>query len=126
MRNQRKPISQVVDELVKKSGLTLNEIERKTDGRLSHSFLSKLIGGQSSNPQVNKLIELADFFGVSGYVMLGEEEPEEFREFKEGKFGRLFKAYAELERARHRKMVEDGLDELFGDIEGMPNKKRED
>src|SRR4030095_10520894 len=100
---KRKPISETVSGLLKKSGLNLNEVERRTEGELSHSFLSKLLSGSQSNPRLEKFIALAGFFRASATKLLGEEEPAGFRD---DKFWKLSELYKQIERPIHRKVVD--------------------
>lgn len=120
----QKTVSEKVSELLRKSGLGYNEVERRTDGRITHSYLSKLISGASANPRLDKLVELADLFKVSVSELVGDEETEP-KGFRESEFWELFEAYDSLEKAFHRKMVDEylrGLDEM---MRAWPKKTKE-
>lgn len=117
--HKRKPVSDAFGELLKKSGLGLNEIERRTDGRLSHSFLSKLLSGGSANPRLDKLTELADFFGVSVAEIAGETEPEGLQDTQ---LWLLYLRYRQL-KPSHRKMIDDHIGDLVQMIQALPQGK---
>jgi transcriptional regulator with XRE-family HTH domain len=120
LRNRkRKDVSEVFAALRNKSGLALHEIERRTNGRLNHSFLSKLSSGKTANPRLDKLTELADFFGVSVGEMAGEVEPDGLTETR---LWQLFWSYQQLEPTP-RKVVDDHIGDLIAMIEALPKAK---
>src|SRR6185503_3769436 len=109
VRNRRrKPVSEAVAGRLAESGLGYNEIERRTGGRINHSYLSKLVSGASANPRLDKLIELADVFGVTVSELIGDEDVEPGG-FRQSLFWDLFESYEALDKPLHRKMVEDHL-----------------
>jgi transcriptional regulator with XRE-family HTH domain len=116
---RRKPIAEAVGDALESRGLGLNQVERMTNGELSHSFLSKLITGTQANPRLDKLIKIADLLDVSLSELLGELEPEGLRV---SKIWQLYRAYEKLREPRHRKMVDVQIEDLMTMIEGFPKK----
>src|SRR5262245_39164800 len=70
---QRKPVSEKVRELVKQSGLSYHDIDRRSGGRITQPFLSKLVSGASANPRLDKILDLADFFRIAVSDLIDSE-----------------------------------------------------
>lgn len=58
-------ISEFIRQQLQKSGLSQHDVERRSGGRITNSYLSKLLSGAASNLTVEKLKALADGLGVT-------------------------------------------------------------
>ncbi len=122
MRNRhRRPISETVADILRESGAGYNEIERRSGGRLSHSFLSKLISGASANPRLDKLIQLSDVFEVP-IARLVDDGTDEPIDFAQSLFFEAFDLYQRLEKSNHRSMAENYIRDLIQILRGAPKK----
>jgi transcriptional regulator with XRE-family HTH domain len=65
----RKNLSQYLQLLMKEKGLKLADIERKCQGKLSNSYLSKIIRGKADNLTVEAIDILAQGLGIDGYEL---------------------------------------------------------
>jgi len=119
----KQPLSERVSELLKESGLGYNEIERRTKGRINHSYLSKLVSGASANPRLDKLMELADLFNIPVGRLIGEEETEP-EGVQQSRFWEMYEVYQRIESKAHRQLVDEMLDGIIRTIEGLATKKK--
>lgn len=60
-----KTISEYVRRVLDENELSQHDVERRSQGRITNSYLSKLLSGSATNLTVEKLKALADGLGVS-------------------------------------------------------------
>ena len=113
-------LSQYVDRIARQKGLNFHDIERNSGGKITNSYISKIISGQMTNLTADKTVALAAGLGVSPFevfaAMCGEAPP------------------AEGEQPLDARIVVDILQKLMNDprlieilqlCEGLPPKDRD-
>lgn len=65
----RKSLSQYLQLLMKERGLKLADIERKCKGKLSNSYLSKIVRGEAENLTIEAIDILAEGLDIDGYEL---------------------------------------------------------
>src|SRR5438093_2317598 len=60
-----KAISEYVRAVLDEHHLSQHDVERRSEGRITNSYLSKLLSGSATNLTIDKLKALADGMGVS-------------------------------------------------------------
>jgi transcriptional regulator with XRE-family HTH domain len=66
---RRKNLSRYLQLLMKEKKLKLADVERRCEGRLSNSYLSKIVRGEAANLTVEAIDILADGLDVDGYEL---------------------------------------------------------
>lgn len=68
-RMSRKSLSQYLQLLMKERGMKLADIERSCKGKLSNSYLSKIVRGEAENLTVEAINILAEGLDIDGYEL---------------------------------------------------------
>lgn len=66
---RRKNLSRYLQLLMKEKKLKLADVERRCEGRLSNSYLSKIVRGEAANLTVEAIDILAEGLDVDGYEL---------------------------------------------------------
>jgi transcriptional regulator with XRE-family HTH domain len=69
MKERRKNLSQYLQLLMKERGLKLADVERRCKGKLSNSYLSKIVRGEAANLTIEAIDVLAQGLDVDGYEL---------------------------------------------------------
>lgn len=91
-------------------GLTLREVEEKTNGEVKNSYLSQIENGDITRPSPDILYELADVYGVSYKELLtkaGHRVPEDDVPPKDRALGGLpLRALRELDERDREELLQ--------------------
>jgi transcriptional regulator with XRE-family HTH domain len=134
----RKPISEIVQQLMNVRGYGYNEAERRSgkdaQGRpvISHSFLSKLVSGKAANPSLDKLLALADLFEVPVGQLVDDfnEGMMQSASYQSTRCYLLGEKMQKLRDKRHRDYIAHGIERLIREADeyfeteagGLPGK----
>ena len=77
-KSNRNDLGRYVQRVLQQKKLTLREVERKADGQITNSYISKILNGTVTNLTVEKIAALARGLGVDGReifdIAYGESE----------------------------------------------------
>lgn len=81
MNMPNETLSQYVDRIARQKGLNFHDIERNSGGKITNSYISKIISGKVTNLTADKTVALAAGLGVSPFevfaAMCGQSPPAE-------------------------------------------------
>jgi transcriptional regulator with XRE-family HTH domain len=102
----RETLGDFVRRLLDERGLSFKDAEMRSQGRISHSYVHQIAGGQTKNLTVEKIQGLAAGLGVSEeeiFKVVCDTASEE-RSFRNSEFARLYRRYEALSEAGKREM----------------------
>jgi len=77
-KSKRNDLGRYIQRILQQKKLTLREVERKADGQITNSYISKMLNGTVTNLTVEKIAALARGLGVDGReifdIAYGESE----------------------------------------------------
>jgi transcriptional regulator with XRE-family HTH domain len=77
-KSNRNDLGRYVQRILQQKKMTLREVERKADGQITNSYISKILNGTVTNLTVEKIAALARGLGVDGReifdIAYGESE----------------------------------------------------
>jgi transcriptional regulator with XRE-family HTH domain len=105
--NQEK-LSDYVRRVLKEKGLSLSDVERRSSGAISDSYVSGIINGNAGSLTVVKLKALARGLGVSEddlFDVARGLSPKSDRDYLESEFAMLFYKYRDLSEEDRRAVI---------------------
>jgi transcriptional regulator with XRE-family HTH domain len=84
MNYTNETLGQFIERVARQKGINFHDIERNCDGKISNSYVSKIVNGEVDNPTVDKIVALAVGMGISPFdileVMCGQSPATERRQ----------------------------------------------
>lgn len=125
-RKQAFSLAEFVRKTMAEKGLTMRDVEERSGGEITNSYVAKIKGRTTQNLTLEKLCALARGLGVNAHelfaVATGTEEP---RGFSHSRFWELFESYEQIERPTDRQLALWMLEGVKRSIDDLPKKKQE-
>lgn len=105
--SNRKTPGEYVRRLLDERSLSFKDVEMRSGGRISHSYVHQIAGGHTRNLTVEKIRGLAVGLGVAEEEVLRvvcDTSSAEKAAFRNGKFARLYQKYEALSEAGKREV----------------------
>ena len=105
-------------------GLSLRDVEERSRGRISNSYLSKLLSGSSRNPTGDKLAAIADGLGVPLKELHRATggEPADDDDFRESVLHMLYEK-AKKASPEDKRFIDRTIKHLLRDLESSEKDK---
>ncbi len=106
--SRREALEDYVRRLLDERGLTFKDVEMRSGGRISHSYVHQIAGGHTKNLTVEKIRGLAAGLGVAEeevFRVFCNISSAEKAAFRNGEFARLYRKYEALSEAGKREVM---------------------